>query len=94
MSLSKKQLKDVCCLGLRNLQCRYLDEDISDSGDVIYICKKKSPDKKTIDSEIIDFLNMLKVRGQDPKHQTVALGDNCQGFMPFKNKIQGYDIQK
>jgi hypothetical protein len=94
MSLSKKQLKDVCCLGLKNLQCRYLEEDSGDSGDLIYICKKKSPDKKIIDSEITDFLNMLKIRGQDPKQQTVALGDNCQGFMPFKNKTQGYDIEK
>lgn len=94
MSLSKKQLKDVCCLGLRNLQCRYLDEEISGPDSLVYICKKKSPDKKIIDSEITDFLNMLKIRGQDPKQQTVALGDNCEGFMPFKNKTQGYDIKK
>jgi len=36
---------------------------------------------------------MLKMRGQDPKQQTVALSDNCEGFMPFKNKIQGYDMK-
>lgn len=93
MAITKKHLKDFCCLGEGNLQCRYLDEDLDDAGNVIYLCKKLSPDKNIIDAELIDYTNSLKKSGQDPYAQNVPLGDNCAGFIVLKTKAQGYDVK-
>lgn len=95
MAITKKHLKDFCCLGEGNLQCRYLDEDLDDAGNVIYLCKKLSPDQKIIDAELVDFQNSIKKSGQDPfeASKNVPLGNNCNGFIVLKTKQQGYDVK-
>lgn len=94
MALTEKQLQDVCyILGGPN-QCRYLDEDMDDQGNIVYVCKKQCPDKKIIDDEFVDFLKDMKKNGQDPAKQGVPLGDNCGGYLKLTHKKQGYDIKK
>jgi hypothetical protein len=97
MALSKKHLKDVCVLGGNaagmSKQCAYLDEDIDDQGNVIYVCKKLSPDRQTIDEELDDFFKDMKKNGHDPTKQGVPLGDNCKGYIVLKTKEQGYDVK-
>ncbi len=93
MSLTKKHLNDVCYLQGGHMRCRYLDEDTDDKGNTIYVCKKLSPDRNIIDSEIIDFMNNMKKSGQDPVNQGVPLGDNCSGYIVLKTKPQGYDVK-
>lgn len=93
MALTKKHLNDVCYLQGGHLQCRYLDEDFDDNGQIVSICKKLSPERKIIDQELRDFLNDAKKTGQDPIQQGVPLGDNCQGFVVLKSKPQGYDVK-
>lgn len=93
MALSQKQLKDVCYVHGGAYQCRYLDEDLDDQGNIVHICKKLSPDKKIIDEEMVDFYNDMKKNGQDPAKQGVPLGDNCQGYIVLKTKQQGYDVK-
>ena len=93
MALSQKQLKDVCVLNGGALQCRYLDEEMDDQGNVVHVCKKLSPDKKIVDEELLDFYDDMKKSGQDPTKQGVPLGDNCQGYIVLKTKQQGYDVK-
>lgn len=92
MSLSLQQVADVCFVQGGSLQCRYLDEDVDNKGNMIHICKKLSPDKKLIDEEVNEFLAELAKKGHDPAQQGVPLGDNCSGYMPLKTKLQGYDV--
>lgn len=93
MALTKKQLNDVCYVAGGHLECRYLDEDIDDKGNIIHVCKKLSPDKKIIDEELLDFYKDMQKNGQDPSKQGVPLADNCQGFVVLKIKQQGYDVK-
>jgi hypothetical protein len=93
MALTTKQLKDVCLLWSGTTQCRYLDEDDDGKGNVVSICKKLSPLKTTIDEEVDLFLVDMKKNSQDPTKQGVPLGDNCQGYVVFKSKAQGYDVK-
>lgn len=92
MALTKKQAKDVCMAWTGYQQCRYLDEDISDEGDLVYVCKKKSAYKSIIDDEVDDFLLDMKNTGQDPAAQGLPIGDNCGGYVVLKSKEQGYDV--
>jgi hypothetical protein len=91
--LTNKQLTDVCFINGGSAQCRYLDEDIDDNGQVVHLCKKMSPDKKIIDEELVDFYNEMKKSGKDPLKQNLALGNNCQGYIVLKTKPQGYDVK-
>ncbi len=93
MALSKKQLADVCCLNGLHLQCMYLEEEIDDKFNSIYVCKKKSPEKTIIDKEVNEFIKMANQIGADVKTQGMPLGDNCSGYIVLKNKIQGYDVK-
>lgn len=93
MALTKKQLQDVCLIWGGASQCRYLDEDVDDDGDIVHICKKKSPFKKVVDEELVDFLDDCKKTSQDPHKQGVPLGDNCIGYVVLKTKPQGYDVK-
>jgi hypothetical protein len=93
MALTKKQVNDVCFISGGSKQCRYLDEDIDEHGNVVNLCKKLSPDRQIIDSELIDFFKDMKTSGQDPFKQGVPLGDNCQGYIVLKTKQQGYDVK-
>lgn len=92
MALTQKQVQDVCFHGGGNQQCRYLDQDITDAGSFVFVCKKKSPEAKIIDDELQDWLVDIKKNGQDPDKQGVSLGDNCQGYIKLITKKQGYDV--
>lgn len=92
MALTRKQTEDVCFLWGGTNQCRYLDEDVDDDGNIVHICKKKSPYKKVIDEEMIEWLAECKKNNQDPIKQGVPLGDNCGGYVVLKTKKQGYDV--
>jgi hypothetical protein len=93
MSITKKHLNDVCYIQGAHLCCRYLDEDTDDKGNVVHVCKKLSPDKSIIDSEVIDFVNSMNKSGHDPLNQGVPMGDNCPGYIVLKTKPQGYDVK-
>jgi|688.fasta_scaffold15885_12 hypothetical protein len=93
MALTLKQLNDVCFKFGGTKQCRYLDEEYDDLGRIVFVCKKLSPEKKIIDSEIVDYFNETFKSGGDPFKLDVPLGDNCQGFLPFKALPQGYDVK-
>lgn len=92
MALTQKQLEDVCFIWGGTSQCRYLDEDMDDDGNICHICKKKSPFKKIIDEEMVEWLADMKKNNQDPMKQGVPLGDNCSGYVVLKTKPQGYDV--
>lgn len=94
MALSKKHVKDICLLNWGSRQCKYLDEDFDSNGQIVNICKKQSPDKKLIDLEIADYLFKCVKNGKDPNADMLPMGDNCNGYFPFKSKIQGYDVVK
>jgi len=75
-------------------QCRYVDEDLDDSGNIVYVCKKLSSDRSIVDLEVNEFLDDMKKSGQDPISQGVPLGDNCKGYIKLTTKAQGYDLDK
>lgn len=92
MALTLKQVRDVCLINTGHSQCRYLDEDLDDQSNIVHICKKKTPDKALVDSEIDIFLQDMKRTHQDPNKQNMALGDNCCGYLKLITKKQGYDV--
>lgn len=93
MALTIKQLNDVCLLHKGPRQCSYLEDEV-DHGKIIYWCSKLSPpDKKVVEEEMEEFLDDCKKFGKDPLKEDVPMGDNCKGFLPFKNKPQGYDLR-
>ena len=95
MALTQNQLQHVCMINNGSQQCRYVDEDMDDDGNIIYVCKKLSPpDRQIIDNEVDDFMNGLKATNQDPYKQGVPLGDNCKGYIKLVTKPQGYDLEK
>ena len=92
MALTQKQLKDVCMMWGGHQQCRYLDEDQDDQGNIVHICKKLSPFKTIIDDEVDMFYKDMAKNGQDPKSQGLPIADNCKGYVVLKSKPQGYDV--
>lgn len=93
MALTQKQLQDVCFVHGGTQRCRYLDEDLDSKGGIVHVCKKKSPEAKIIDDEIVIWLKDIKANGQDPLKQGAPLGDNCKGYIKLTEKQQGYDIK-
>jgi hypothetical protein len=90
MPLSLKQLQDVCLQQVSdNRKCKYLGQDDNDPS--LWHCLKKSPKKKEIDDEVVDYLKELKKKGIDPHTQNIPLGDNCSGYPILKFVKQGYD---
>lgn len=92
MALTHKQLKDVCLMWGGHQQCRYLDEDQDDNGNIVQVCKKLSAYKDIIDDEVDEFFKEMKKNGQDPAAQGLPIADNCQGYVVLKSKAQGYDV--
>jgi hypothetical protein len=92
MALTKKQLENVCYISGGHLQCRYLDEDFNDKGEIVNVCKKHSPEKKIIDEEVNDFINYQKKIGKTVMDERFPVGDNCKGYIVLKSKLQGYDV--
>lgn len=91
MGLTQKQLEDVCLFYQGSRQCRYLDEDVDASGNVVHVCLKKTPDKSVIDLEIKQYLDDSNKKNLDPFRDAHAMGDNCSGYLKLPNKKQGYD---
>lgn len=91
MSLSQKQLKDVC-LAHDNTsdKCRYLAQDDTDWNK--YYCLKLSGKKSEIDVETDDFIKDMRRKGKDPYKENAPLGDNCNGYPVLKHISQGYDV--
>lgn len=94
MALTPNQVKHVCMLNGYEQQCRYLDEDVDDKGNIVHVCKKMSPDKTIVDQEISEFMSDMAKTGQDPYKQGVPLGDHCNGYIKLNVKPQGYDLDK
>ena len=88
--LSLKQLTDVCLLGQGSGECRYLDQDESDSSK-FYCLKKSSARAKDIDAELEELIKDSLMKNKDPKKNNIPLGDNCSGYPLLRNKMQGYD---
>ena len=90
MSLSKKQLADVCMCFAGADMCRFLIQDDTDYSK--WNCLKKRPiEKKKIDDKIDQFVAECRKNSLDPTKQGVPLGDGCQGYPLLKNIEQGYD---
>lgn len=90
MPLSQRQVEDVCLLYKGADQCRYLEEDDTNYGK--YICRKMTPDRAQIDDRVDKYIEECKKDGVDPNQNYYAIGDNCTGYRPFKDILQGYDV--
>lgn len=85
MTLSLKQLNDVCLLNSddKSKLCRYLINDELDQNK--WHCQKLRPNiKSKIDHDIL----IAKHR----KEMMVSIGDNCSGYPLLRNITQGYDL--
>lgn len=91
MPISPKHLADVCMLGLGHKECRYLNSELDSSGNVQYFCEKKSIERQNIDIEVDEHIKDSLANGIDPNKAELPLGNNCKGFLPFKDLLQGYD---
>ena len=93
MALTQNQITDVCLFGCGSEECRYLDGDVDkNTGDMVFICKKKSLERKMIDEEVLEFETECKNKNINPLSLNSPLGDNCQGYLPMKDLPQGYDV--
>lgn len=90
MTLSQKQLQDVCMLHGQSDACRYLGEDDNDASKH-YCLKKRQSDKSRIDKRVNQYIADCKSKGVDPYAQNIPLGDNCKGYPVLKVINQGYD---
>jgi hypothetical protein len=86
--LTLRQIEDICLVDEGANQCRYLAEDSNSN----FYCIKKTGKKPLIDAEVEEFKKKQKSLGLDPKTLGVPLGDNCQGYIFFRHKTQGYDV--
>lgn len=84
MTLSLKQLSDVCLLNStdKSKSCRYLVNDELDENK--WHCQKLRPNIK---SKIDHDLFIAK-----HKKEVVASGDNCAGYPLLRHITQGYDL--
>ena len=85
MALSDKHIDHVCLFAQGHHQCRYLQEDFNDSGDIVCYCAKLTAERKLIDEKAWQAMH-----DQSPN---APLGDNCKGYLKLLNKKQGYDIK-
>lgn len=90
MTLSQKQLKEICLANSGSKCCRYLYADELDPTKH-YCCKLRPIEKAKIDEEIEVFLIDCKKRKINPKSLNKSLGNNCEGYLFLKNIKQGYD---
>jgi hypothetical protein len=90
MSLSQKQLQNVCLLFCGDhRQCRYLEED---STLWKWNCTKhKKSAKVNKDLAVENYVDQCNQNGIDPKTKGVPIGDNCPGYPLLRNIEQGYD---
>lgn len=89
--LSERQVEDICLAYQGARQCRYLEGDPQDY--TKFHCRKKTPDRSIIDEVVDDHIKQCAKNGTDPNDDDNAIGDNCSGFLPFKDIRQGYDLE-
>ena len=91
MSLSQKQLQNVCLLtcGKSTKTCRYLQEDPRTWEWNCVKLKQSAKDQR--DKIVKDYLDECQKQGIDPANRGVFLGDNCHGYPILKNITQGFD---
>jgi hypothetical protein len=89
MPLTLKQVEDKCLLAKGSDQCRFLAEDNSGN----FYCIKNTAARIGIDKEVDDFRKKQRAQGVDPDTTGIPLGDNCKGYIFFRHKMQGYDIE-
>lgn len=84
MTLSAKQLSDVCLLNSldKSKSCRYLVND--ELNENKWHCQKLIPNiKSKIDHDIMIAKHRKEI---------VPSGDNCMGYPLLRNIAQGYDL--
>lgn len=89
--LSEAHKEDICLVYQGARQCRYLEGDDNDFDK--HYCRKISPDKKTIDDMVDEHLAECAKNGVNPLDLQDPIGDNCSGFVCFKDLLQGYDVE-
>lgn len=78
MALTPLHVQNVCLAGE---QCRYLCWEVVDGANIAF-CAKLSPE-------------YYKQMRRDMSFYDIDLderGDNCQGYLLLKHKMQGYDL--
>lgn len=85
--LSLPQVNDICLNGQGKSACRFLASDISG-----YFCLKKTFRKDQINAEVDALVKKASKNNLDLDDLGFPMGDNCSGYVFFKQKIQGYDI--
>ena len=89
--LSKKHMQKYCLIDDETYRrCRYLEEDDFVLGK--NQCMKHTSQKDAIDDEIQSLINICIKKNIDPTQENIAMGDNCQGYLPLKHLEQGYDV--
>jgi hypothetical protein len=93
MALSQNHVTDICLFGCGNQECRYLDGEADQkTGNMTFICKKKSLERKMIDEEVAEQEADCKKNNINPLSIDAPMGDNCSGYLPMKTLLQGYDV--
>lgn len=89
--LSKKHMQKYCLVDdMTYKRCRYLAEDDFVLGK--NQCMKHTTQRIVIDEEIVSLINISLTSNADPRSENIPMGDNCQGYLPLKHVIQGYDV--
>lgn len=81
--LTLRQAMDVCLCWQGSKQCRYLGSDPKNYGS--FYCLKRTHIKSKVDKDTEEIKKTDNKSG-------LPTGDNCTGYMFFKHKKQGYDI--
>lgn len=96
MALTDKHVRQVCDIYGGNSRCRYLEEDMHEdqNGNIqfIYVCRKKSPAKKSIDENVNKEIERLQNNNIPLQDSNYPMGDNCKGYVVLEVKPQGYDV--
>ena len=85
MPLTKLHVINVCKIGQKENQCRYLEEDAVQAG--VFSCLKLSPHRKIIDEEVAAYTKKHRSRNNDD----MPVADNCKGYPVLRHKQVGYD---
>jgi len=86
MPLTRLHVINVCKLGKKHQECRYLEEDDALQPGT-YQCLKLSPHRKIIYEEVESYQR----RHRQKKSDDVPIADNCKGYPVLRHKNVGYD---
>lgn len=89
--ISKNHMQKYCLIDdMSYRRCRYLAEDDFVLGK--HQCMKHTTQKDAIDEELNSLISISFKKNLDPKEENIPMGDNCQGYLPLKYVVQGYDV--